>query len=150
MLHAGKSPTIIFADADIAAAAASAAGGVMTNSGQVRKIRQSWLITRTNLTSTYFPKKVCVAGSRLYVEKSIEEEFVAALRTAMATYTSGSVVAPGTTLGPLADAVQGKAVSKYLEIGKTEGTVLLGGNRITGAEVSVPSRDPILIDTNRN
>ncbi|MEV7868274.1 aldehyde dehydrogenase family protein [Streptomyces sp. NPDC088124] len=80
----GKSPQIVFADADMDAAIEGVMAGIWTNAGQV-----------------------CIAGSRLLVDRRIHDEFVTELlrRTAGAT-SVGHGLAPGTTMGPLISAKQ--------------------------------------------
>lgn len=107
----GKSPVIIFADADIKLAAEAAALGITFNSGQV-----------------------CAAGSRVYIQKSIEAEFLPIFKAAITSVISGKLSALDTNIGAMADAIQGKAVTDYIEVGKSEATLLLGGGRISSAE----------------
>lgn len=101
-----------FADADIKLAAEAAALGITFNSGQV-----------------------CAAGSRVYIQKSIEAEFLPIFKAAITSVISGKLSALDTNIGAMADAIQGKAVTDYIEVGKSEATLLLGGGRISSAEV---------------
>ncbi|WP_027857160.1 aldehyde dehydrogenase [Marinobacterium jannaschii] len=102
----GKSPNLIFDDcADVKQAAAAAAGAIFTNQGEV-----------------------CIACSRVYVQKSIKEEFVAALVEAGARFQPGDPLDPNTNMGPLVDAAQLETVSRYIRSAQEEGgEVLLGG-----------------------
>ena len=97
----GKSPDIVFADADLDLAASGVIKGFLTNAGQV-----------------------CLAGTRILVERSIHDRFVAALKAAMGTYTVGkgeSAVGPMTTLG------QYEKVQQYYAIAKEEGAIAAVG-----------------------
>jgi aldehyde dehydrogenase (NAD+) len=104
----GKSPTVVFADADLRKAAAGAAAGFLGNAGQA-----------------------CVAGSRVFVQESIRDEFVAMLTEVMGTvFAPGDPFATGTVVGPLASKAQFDRVSSYVEIGVQEGAhVVVGGQR---------------------
>lgn len=103
----GKSPHIVFADADLKAAAVWAAGGVWTNTGQF-----------------------CTAGSRVMVERKVHDEFVAAVIEASRGLKIGSGFDPDAQLGPLISQEQLDRVSSYVAIGQKEGASLaLGGAR---------------------
>jgi len=104
----GKSPVIVCADADVDSAIRGAAQAIFTNAGQV-----------------------CVAGSRLYVHRSIYERVV----TGVAEIARGLRVGPGseagTDMGPLISARQLERVAGYVEIGLKEGARLVtGGERM--------------------
>ncbi|MEO9327846.1 aldehyde dehydrogenase family protein [Gordonia aurantiaca] len=104
----GKSPFIVFADADLDAAAAAAAAGVWSGQGQI-----------------------CTAGSRVLVDRSIHDEFVAKVVAASENLSVGSPFDPATDLGPLVSAVQLERVSGYVELGRSEGaSVALDGGRV--------------------
>ena len=101
----GKSPNLVFADADIKKAAAGAASAIFANQGEV-----------------------CIACSRLYVEKSIKEEFVAALIEEAARFRTGDPLDPATTMGPMVDGTQLVTVERYVRSAQEEGgNVLVGG-----------------------
>ncbi|WVW85891.1 hypothetical protein I302_107929 [Kwoniella bestiolae CBS 10118] len=100
----GKSPTIIFDDADIDKAASSCAFSIGFNSGQV-----------------------CIASSRLYVHEQIHDRFVQALGQAMIQFRHGDPLDAGTTMGPQADKAQSTTVAKYMGVGKEDGVVAHGG-----------------------
>lgn len=103
----GKSPNIVFADADLDAAVAGAALAVFTNSGQI-----------------------CSAGTRLFVERPIYDEFVERVAAYAARLRVGDPLDENTDLGPLASAAHLERVCGYLEAGKHEGAaVLTGGAR---------------------
>jgi aldehyde dehydrogenase (NAD+) len=105
----GKSPHIIFADADLEAAARSAAMGVFANSGQI-----------------------CCAGTRVFIERPIYDEFVARVARIADELKVGDGLDPATQIGPLVSAQQLDRVVGYLEVGKREGAeVVAGGSRLT-------------------
>jgi aldehyde dehydrogenase (NAD+) len=104
----GKSPDIIFADANLDLAVPGAAMGVFANSGQV-----------------------CVAGTRVFVQRAIQEEFIERLKRFTATLKVGNGLSPGVDLGPLISSRQLDRVLKYLNIAGQEGAVLaVGGSRL--------------------
>ena len=105
----GKSPNIIFADADLDAAVPGAAMAVFQNSGQI-----------------------CSAGTRMYVQRPIYDEFVEKVAAYAKTLRVGDPLDPETQLGPLVSAEQLDRVTGYLALGKSQGaTVLAGGERLT-------------------
>jgi len=103
----GKSPQIVFADANLDAAAATAAMAVWNHSGQI-----------------------CNAGTRLLVQRSIHDEFVARVVDASRKLKIGSSFNADTNIGPLISQNQLDRVSRYVDIGCHEGaTLALGGKR---------------------
>jgi aldehyde dehydrogenase (NAD+) len=105
----GKSPDIIFADADLDRAFPAAAMGVFWNSGQA-----------------------CIAGSRVYVERPIYDEAVEAISRFAAQLKVGDSLDPTTQVGPVVSAEQLDRVTGYIRIGQQEGAQLaLGGHRLT-------------------
>jgi aldehyde dehydrogenase (NAD+) len=104
----GKSPHIIFADADLDRAVPSAAMGVFGNCGQV-----------------------CVAGTRVFVERSIYDEVVERLAGFGTGLKVGNGMDPSTQIGPLASIRQLERVADYLEIGHSEGAnAVIGGAKL--------------------
>jgi phenylacetaldehyde dehydrogenase len=104
----GKSPNIIFPDADIEKALHAAVKSFCGNSGQV-----------------------CSAGTRLFVHESLHDEISERIAGIAATYKVGSPFEPDTKLGPLISARQLDRVLSYVECGKSAGATLrLGGSRI--------------------
>jgi phenylacetaldehyde dehydrogenase len=104
----GKSPNVIFADADLDAAVPFAIRAVFAHSGQM-----------------------CTAGSRLLVERSIREEFLERLKHAVAAIKTGPGLEGGITNGPLISAEQRDRVLGYIDIGRGEGaTVIAGGSAV--------------------
>jgi aldehyde dehydrogenase (NAD+) len=107
----GKSPDIVFADADLDIAVPGAAMGVYGNSGQV-----------------------CVAGTRLFVQRAVQEEFLERLNKFSATLRVGNGLDPQVQLGPLISKKQLDRVLNYVNIGSSEGATLTsGGKRLGGA-----------------
>lgn len=101
----GKSPNIIFADANLDVAVPMAASAIFNNSGQV-----------------------CSAGSRIYVERAIHDEFVARMREVALAMVVGHSLDPATQIGPIVSARQFDRVCSYLDLGPQEGASLqLGG-----------------------
>jgi acyl-CoA reductase-like NAD-dependent aldehyde dehydrogenase len=107
----GKSPNIIFRDSDLDAAVQSATRGVFFNSGQV-----------------------CTAGTRIFIEQPVYDEFVERLIEHSKTMTVGNPLDEKTRLGPVVSKEQFDRVKSYLEIGKGEGAkVATGGDALAGA-----------------
>ena len=105
----GKSPNIVFSDADVPSAVQGALLGVFFNQGQV-----------------------CCAGTRLFVEQKMHDEFVDTLASAATTMKQGSGLDPDAKIGPLVSEEQLKRVTGYLDIGKKEGAkAVIGGARNT-------------------
>ena len=103
----GKSPFIIFPDADLEAASAAAMMGVWMASGQV-----------------------CTAGTRVLLHDSIHDEVVDRIVAGSRDMVIGSGFDPATQLGPLVSASQLERVQHYVSIGQEEGAELaLGGHR---------------------
>jgi aminomuconate-semialdehyde/2-hydroxymuconate-6-semialdehyde dehydrogenase len=102
----GKSPNLVFADADLDLAARETVRGIFWNAGQV-----------------------CVAGSRLYVERSVYEEFLERLVTASADLTVGDPLVEGTRIGPLVSPEQRARVEAYVEEAADQVRVVLPGGR---------------------
>lgn len=105
----GKSPDVVFADADLDAAVPGAGMAVFANSGQI-----------------------CSAGTRLFVERKIYEEFTARVAEYGRSLKVGDGRDPATQVGPLVSAEQMERVTSYLAIGRQEGArPLSGGERLT-------------------
>jgi len=103
----GKSANLVFADADPAAALAGA--------------MQPW---------TFHTGQACIAGTRLLVEATIYDDFVARLAAAGRGLRVGDPRAPGTVVGPLVSAAQRARVERYIAQGVAEGaTLACGGKR---------------------
>ncbi|MEK6257282.1 MAG: aldehyde dehydrogenase family protein [Planctomycetota bacterium] len=103
----GKSPNVVFADADLDAAVAGAEFGLFFNQGQC-----------------------CCAGSRLFVEQSVHDKFVEKIVARAKTRQLGDPFDPKTTQGPQVDADQFHKILSYIDKGKSEGAqCLTGGSR---------------------
>jgi len=103
----GKSPNVVFADADLDAAVAGAEFGLFFNQGQC-----------------------CCAGSRLFVEQSVHDKFVDKMLTRAKARRLGDPFDPNTTQGPQVDADQFNKIMSYIDKGKSEGAkCLAGGSR---------------------
>jgi len=101
----GKSPMIVFADADPGSAVSLVHAAIFTNQGEV-----------------------CTAGSRLLVHESVHEEVVIRLLARISEKTViGDPLDEATTLGPLVDAEQLKRVQGYVDRARDAGTELLTG-----------------------
>ncbi len=117
----GKSPNIVFADApDLAKAAAVSAKGIFRNSGQV-----------------------CVAGSRLLVERSIHDDFVEMLKAEAEALRVGDPLDLSSDIGAVNSETQMAQNLRFMEIARAEGgTVVTGGTRIledTGGTYMAPT-----------
>jgi aldehyde dehydrogenase (NAD+)/phenylacetaldehyde dehydrogenase len=106
----GKSPNIVFADADVDMAVRGATTGIFYNKGEV-----------------------CTAGSRLFVEEALHDAFLDRLSAQTAKMQQGDPLDPKTRLGPQVSEAQRKQVLEYVEKGKAEGaTLVCGGERPPG------------------
>lgn len=107
----GKSPNVIFADADFEGAVEWAMIGIFFNQGEV-----------------------CSAGSRIIIEKSIKDQFVARLAERANALTIGDPLT-NPDMGPLVSEEHMNTVLEYIEIGKNEGAkCVCGGERYTEGE----------------
>ena len=105
----GKSPNIVFADSDIDSAVDGAMTGIFFNQGEV-----------------------CCAGSRLFIEKSIHEEFVEKLSNKAANMRVGNPEDTGTQMGAQVSKEQFDKILGYIETGKQEGAKLVTGGERCG------------------
>ncbi|EXJ93884.1 hypothetical protein A1O1_02277 [Capronia coronata CBS 617.96] len=104
----GKSPLIVFDDADLAKAVPAAAFSILANSGQA-----------------------CIASSRVYVHNDIADRFLEAMKSAMLQMgVSGDPLVAGTRRGPQADKIQFDRVMSYLNYARENGLdIPIGGSR---------------------
>ena len=102
----GKSPNIVFADADIEAAVNGVVAGIFAACGQT-----------------------CVAGSRLLVQREVHDEVVGRVVERARQIKLGDPMEPDTEMGPLAFAAQFDKVMRYIEIGAREGAEIATGGR---------------------
>ncbi len=103
----GKSPNIIFADADIDMAVQGAANAIFFNHGQV-----------------------CTAGSRLYVQEPHYDRVVEEIAAKASRFKLGSGLDPDAEMGPLVSQDQLKRVSGYLDSGLEQGATLVTGGKV--------------------
>ncbi|MFN0262765.1 aldehyde dehydrogenase [Tepidamorphus sp. 3E244] len=109
----GKSANIVFDDAPIDDAVRGAIAGIFAASGQT-----------------------CIAGSRLLVQRSIQDEFVEKLVAFARSAKLGNPMDEDTNVGPVTTRQQLDTVLKYIDIGRSEGaTCALGGGRPEGTEL---------------
>ncbi len=109
----GKSPNIVFADADFETAVDYALFAIFCNQGQV-----------------------CSAGSRLLLEQSIYDKFIERLVERTKKIKVGKGLDPSTEMGPVISEQHMNKILNYIEIGKKEGAKLVcGGNRIFTEEL---------------
>ncbi|MDR4498563.1 MAG: aldehyde dehydrogenase family protein [Candidatus Scalindua sp.] len=103
----GKSPNIVFADSDIDSAVNGALRGIFFNQGEV-----------------------CCAGSRLFLEKKIHDEFLGKLSDRASRLSVGNPEDPNTQMGAQVSKEQFDKILHYIESGKQEGAkVITGGER---------------------
>ena len=105
----GKSPAVVFADADLEAALDATVFGVFSLNGER-----------------------CTAGSRVLVQREIYDDFVAAFAERAKNIRVGLPSDPATEVGSLVHPNHFDKVMSYIEIGKTEGRLLAGGGRAEG------------------
>ena len=103
----GKSPNVVYADADLDKAIAGSADAIFFNQGEC-----------------------CVAGSRLYVEDSVYDQVVEGVAEQARNIKVGNGLDPSTTMGPLVSAEQFERVTGYINSGKDEGANIIGGDRV--------------------
>src|SRR5919202_1276278 len=109
----GKSPNVVFPDADLEQAVRGAYWGIFLNTGQA-----------------------CQAGSRLLVHRELHDQFIDALIEMAAKSRIGDPLDDKTMIGPVVDEGQLKTVTDYIERGREEGAQLLhGGARLTDGEL---------------
>lgn len=107
----GKSPNIVFADANLAYAAGGACAGIFYNKGEV-----------------------CAAGSRLFVERSVHDEFVELLKKKMVRYTPGDPLNGDTRLGPQVSAAHRDHIVACIARGVEEGARVVAGGSPTSVD----------------
>ena len=109
----GKSPNIVFEDADLTAAASGVVSGIFAATGQT-----------------------CIAGSRLLVQNSIKDKFVERLLELAKSAKIGDPMQSDTNIGPITTPAQYKKVLDYIDVAKAEGArCLLGGKPASGAGI---------------
>src|SRR5271166_1881067 len=122
----GKSPNVVFKDADMDLAIGGAASAIFFNHGQC-----------------------CCAGSRLYVERPVFDRVVEGVAAKAKKIRVGSGLEPDTAMGPLVSEEQLQRVCNYLEIGMAEGaTALTGGKKLGNKGYFV--EPTVLVNTKEN
>lgn len=105
----GKSPNVIFADADIESAIKGANWAIFSTAGQE-----------------------CVAGSRLFIERPVYEQVLEGLRQQAGRIRVGSGFTPKVHIGPIITAAQLERVMGYIEGGRAQAELVTGGERLGG------------------
>src|SRR5256714_6778857 len=110
----GKSPNIVFADADLERAVSGAFFGIFFNQGQV-----------------------CSAGSRLFIQQKVYDQALEGLVNTIAETRIGPGIDPVTQMGPLVSRTQMDRVLNYIQVGNREGARLVaGGGRPKGEDLA--------------
>ncbi|MCH7565342.1 MAG: aldehyde dehydrogenase family protein [Gemmatimonadetes bacterium] len=107
----GKSPNIVFADADLEAAVKGAITGIFYGKGEV-----------------------CAAGSRVLVERDVYDDFLEAFKARAERMTVGDPMGPKTRLGAIVSEAQLERVMGYIEAGRSEGARLVTGGERTDVD----------------
>jgi phenylacetaldehyde dehydrogenase len=103
----GKSPNVVYADADIDKAIADSADAIFFNQGEC-----------------------CTAGSRLYIEEPVYDHVVEGIVAQGRQIKLGNGLDPQTTMGPLVSQEQCDRVTGYIDASRSEGATVIGGNRV--------------------
>ncbi len=119
----GKSANFIFADADLDKAVTAAAAGIFGNSGQM-----------------------CVAGSRILVQRSVYDEFLERFAAEARTWKVGPPDDPSSRVGPVVSKGQYDRIMGYLDVARSEGRILFGGGRPAGIDKGYYVEPTAIID----
>jgi phenylacetaldehyde dehydrogenase len=103
----GKSPNVVYADADIDKAIAGSASAIFFNQGEC-----------------------CTAGSRLYVEEPVYDQVVQGIAEQGRQIKLGNGLDPQTTMGPLVSQEQLDRVTGYIDASRSDGATVIGGDRV--------------------
>ena len=121
----GKSPNIVFADADLDAAVRGVAAGIFSGAGQS-----------------------CIAGSRALVERTVFDAFLERLTGEAEGYRLGPPDAEGTKIGPMASLAQRDRVHGYVDSARAEGgRVVIGGEIPTSGDLAAGAYYPATVIT---
>ena len=123
----GKSACIVFDDADLSKAVPAAAMGIFMNSGQV-----------------------CVAGSRILVQRKIYDQFLEAFEKVAGGWVPGDPTSRKTRMGPLVSKAQYERVTGYLDVARQEGKILFGGGRPEGLDKGFFVEPTAIVDADPN
>ncbi len=105
----GKNPLVVLADADLPLAVESALFGAFASTGQR-----------------------CTATSRVVIEEAVADQFVTMLVGRVGAFKVGNGLEPGVDMGLAVDEAQMKTDLRYIEAGKKEAKLMIGGRRLTG------------------
>jgi len=120
----GKSPNIVFSDANVANAATGVVAGIFAAAGQT-----------------------CIAGSRVFAHRSVYDELLERVTDRARSIRIGDPLDGATELGPLAFADQRDKVASYVDLGRSEGARVLTGGRKTDAGLGGYFYEPtVLVD----
>ncbi|KAI9926161.1 hypothetical protein ASPWEDRAFT_174884 [Aspergillus wentii DTO 134E9] len=100
----GKSPSLIFHDADIQAAA-----------------------EQTAMSLTFLSGQSCITNSRIYIEESVSDTFIPLFKKAFSSSNAGNPLDPTVSRGPQIDEQQQDRIKAYIDIGRQDGTLTMGG-----------------------
>jgi betaine-aldehyde dehydrogenase len=107
----GKSPNIVFADANIKRAIETIGRSMFMSAGQM-----------------------CFAGTRVVIQDSIKDEVISGLKAYAENLTVGNGIYEETDMGPLVSQSQIKVVTEYCDIAKNEGKIITGGSCLSGSQ----------------
>jgi (Z)-2-((N-methylformamido)methylene)-5-hydroxybutyrolactone dehydrogenase len=120
----GKSPNIVFDDANVANAATGVVAGIFAAAGQT-----------------------CIAGSRVFAHRSVYDELLERVADRARSIRIGDPLEDATELGPLAFADQRDKVASYVDLGRSEGARVLTGGRATDGGLGGYFYEPtVLVD----
>ncbi|PJK23650.1 aldehyde dehydrogenase [Mycolicibacterium goodii] len=122
----GKSPNIVFDDADVSNAATGVVAGIFAAAGQT-----------------------CIAGSRVFAHRAIYDELLERVAERARSIRVGDPLLDDTELGPLAFEDQRNKVASYVDLGRSEGARVLTGGNATDAGLGGFFYEPtVLVDVN--
>jgi aldehyde dehydrogenase (NAD+) len=124
----GKSPNIVFEDANVANAAMGVVAGIFAAAGQT-----------------------CIAGSRVFAHRAVYDELLDRVTERARSIRIGDPLEDSTELGPLAFASQRDKVAGYVDLGRSEGARVLTGGRPTDAGLGGYFYEPtVLVDVDNS
>lgn len=124
----GKSPNIVFEDANVANAAMGVVAGIFAAAGQT-----------------------CIAGSRVFAHRSVYDELLERVTERARSIRIGDPLKDDTELGPLAFEDQRDKVASYVDLGRIEGARVLAGGRTTDAGLGGYFYEPtVLVDVDND
>lgn len=124
----GKSPNIVFEDADVANATMGVVAGIFAAAGQT-----------------------CIAGSRVFAHRAVYDELLERVTERARTIRIGDPLAADTELGPLAFAGQRDKVAGYVDLGREEGARVLTGGRSSDGGLGGYFYEPtVLVDVDND